>query len=73
MKEEFIENLKDVLGIDERELGMNDVFREYPEWDSLAYLSLIAMLDDEYGCQIEEQDFSKLITVEDLYNRINNK
>ena len=73
MKEEFLKNLKNVLEVDERELELSDVFREYPEWDSLAYLSLIAMLDDEYSCQIEEEDFSKLITVEDLYTVVRNK
>ena len=52
---------------------MDDTFREYPEWDSLAYLSVIAMLDEEYDCQIEEAEFKKLITVSDLFNVISKK
>lgn len=71
MKEDFIARIKEVLEIEDRALSMNDVFREYPEWDSLAYLSLLAMLDEEYDCQIESDDFKKLITIEDLYNIIN--
>ena len=65
MEEKFIELIKDVC-----EINMNDNFREYEEWSSLAYLSVIAMLDEEYDCQIEEADFRKLQTIGDLYNAV---
>ena len=68
MEEKFIELIKDVLEIEDREINMNDNFREYEEWSSLAYLSVIPMLDEEYDCQIEEADFRKLQTIGDLYN-----
>ena len=70
MEEKFIELIKDVLEIEDREINMNDNFREYEEWSSLAYLSVIAMLDEEYDCHIEEADFSKLQTIGDLYNAV---
>ena len=70
MEEKFIELIKDVLEIEDREINMNDNFREYEEWSSLAYLSVIAMLDEEYDCQIEEGDFRKLQTIGDLYNAV---
>ena len=73
MKEQFLKNLKDVFEIEDRELAMDDKFREYPDWDSLAYLSVIAMLDEEYDCQIEEAEFKILITVSDLFNVISKK
>jgi acyl carrier protein len=72
MKEKFINALKDTLEIQNREILMNDKFRDYKEWDSLAQLSLIAMLDDEYGVAIENEKFMKLITVEDLMNEVIN-
>lgn len=67
MKEKFIENLKEALEIEDREINMSDEFRTYDEWDSLAYLSVIAMLDEEYDIQMEEAEFKKIRTVEDLY------
>lgn len=70
MEEKFIEQLKDVLEIEDRALSMNDKFREYDEWDSLAYLSVIAMMDEEYDVQIEESEFKKLQTVGDLYSAV---
>lgn len=67
MQKKFIEFLKEALDIDDRELNMSDEFRDYEEWDSLAYLSVIAMYDEEYDKQIEEAEFNKLRTVEDLF------
>lgn len=64
---EFIEQLKEVLEIEDRELNPKDEFRNYDEWDSLTYLSIIAFYDEEYDIQIEEADFKKIRTVEDLY------
>lgn len=52
----------------EDEIKKEDNFRDYEEWDSITYLTVIAMLDEEYGVQIEEAEFQKLRTVEDLYN-----
>lgn len=57
----------------EDEIKMEDNFRDYDEWSSIAYLSVIAMMDEEYDTQIEQADFKKLITVKDLYNACTNK
>jgi acyl carrier protein len=70
MQEQFINSLKSALDISEHEVNLSDNFRDYAEWSSLAQLSLIAMLDDEYGVQIEMNDFNKIKTVEELYNAV---
>lgn len=68
MEKEFIEKLKEVLEIEDHAVNMSDEFRTYDEWSSLAYLSVIAMLDEDFEIQMEEADFKKLRTVADLYN-----
>ncbi|HON17721.1 MAG TPA: acyl carrier protein [Salinivirgaceae bacterium] len=70
MEKEFIEKFKATLEISDRDLNLNDKFRDYPEWDSLAYLSVVAMLDEEYGVIIETPDFRKLQTLNDLWEEI---
>lgn len=64
--EKFIELLAEALERED-EIKMCDKFREYDEWSSIAYLSIIAFMDDEYDTQIEEAEFKSLTTVEDLY------
>lgn len=57
----------------EDEIRMEDEFRNYDEWGSIAYLSLIAMMDEEYDVQMEEADFKKLRTVQAVYDARTNK
>jgi acyl carrier protein len=70
--EKFIDLLKEALERED-EIKMEDNFREYDEWSSIAYLSIIAFIDDEYDTQIEEADFRKLKTVQDLYDACTKK
>ena len=69
---DFIEKFAEALERED-EIKMEDEFREYDEWSSLAYLSIIAFMDDEYDTQIEETDFKKLRTVQDIYNACTKK
>lgn len=57
----------------EGEIKMEDEFRNYDEWSSIAYLSVIAMMDEEYDVQIEESDFKKLRTVQAVYDACTKK
>ena len=60
MEAKFLDLFKEVLEIEDKGISLNDEFREYDEWDSLAYLSVIAMLDDEFEIVIETEDFKKI-------------
>lgn len=70
MEEVFLSRLKEVLEIEDRKIELTDNFRDYEEWDSLNQLSLIAMLDEEYGVQIETDEFNKLTTVGNLLDEV---
>lgn len=67
--EKFIDLLREALERED-EIQMSDNFRNYDEWDSLAYLSVIALLDEEYDVQIEEAEFKQLKTVQDIYDAV---
>ena len=70
MEKRFISAFKEAMEMREKEIEMNDSFRDYEEWSSLKELSLLAMLDDEYGIEIEMKDFNKLITVKDMFEYV---
>ena len=65
MKNKFLKAFKEALEID-RQIELSENFKDYEEWNSLSRLSLIVMLDEEFGIQIENQDFEKINTVQDL-------
>ena len=73
MQEKFIPAFKEALEMEDQEIKLSDTFRDYEEWDSIAQLSLIAMLDEEFDLQIEGDEFNKLETVEDLLNAVKAK
>ena len=70
--EKFIELFAEAIERED-EIKMEDEFRNYDEWSSIAYLSVIAMMDEEYGVQIEESDFKRLHTVEAVYDACTQK
>lgn len=71
MEEKFITLFQETLEIEgENQLTKETVFRDLDQWDSLAFLSVIAMIDEEYDIVIEGNDFKKLITIGDLIEEI---
>lgn len=66
---EFINLFKDTLEREEA-IDPNDQFRKYEEWDSLAVLALLAMINENYDVTIPRVDFEKIQTVADLYDKI---
>ena len=46
-------------------------FKELDEWSSLTALSVIAMVDDEYGKSIKGDLIRNSKTIQDLFDKIN--
>lgn len=73
MEQKFIELFKTALEIENADINLNTKFRDLENWDSLSFLSMLAMIDEEYDVIIEGNDFRKLITIEDLINEVKKK
>lgn len=48
-------------------------FRELDEWSSLIGLSVIAMVDEEFGVALKANDFRPVTTISDLYKVVSEK
>jgi len=70
MKEHFLEKVRETLEIEGRNLQFSDRFKEYEEWDSLNLLSMIAMIDEDYGVVIDSNAMSKIQTLDELFQLI---
>ena len=70
--EKFIELFAEAIERED-EIKMEDEFRNYDEWGSLAYLSVVVLMDEEYDVQMELAEFKKLKTVQDIYNACTQK
>ena len=64
----FINLFKETLEIEEMDVTKDLKFRDLEEWDSLAVLSVLAMINEEYDITIARNKFEKVNTIEELYN-----
>ncbi len=71
METNFLEQLTELLEM-ETPVKPADIFREYENWDSLAYLSLISFVDEEYGIVIPRDKFGQMNTVQEIIDYIKN-
>lgn len=67
--EQFIEKMIDLLDTEE-EITIDTVLDELDEWDSLSFVSFLAMANAAYGKKIEPSDVKIAETVGDLYDLI---
>lgn len=70
--EEFIRNFEAAIeGVEPGSLTSDSEFRGViPGWDSLAALSVLAMIDAEYDVTIKANDFIACDKISDVYNLI---
>ena len=68
---DFIKNLANLfIETDAEHIDASTVYSELEEWDSVMVLSLITMIDDEYGAVVDVDEMSESRTVEDLFNYV---
>ena len=68
---EFLEALAHTLELPE--VKATDELKSFAQWDSLAVLSVIAMMDANYGVNLQAADFASITTAEDLWNVIQSR
>lgn len=60
---EKIAKIEDVLDIDEGTLTVDTLLDEVDEYDSMAKLSLIVMMDDDFGVKLTGDMIKEFVTV----------
>lgn len=71
---EFIEHFAEQF--DETELSEftpETVFHKLEEYSSLIALSIISMVDEEYGVTIGANEMSAAVTIQDLFDAVKSK
>ena len=55
------------------EVTMATEFKNFEEWSSLAALGLLAVIEEEYDVALTHNDIKNAVTVEDIYNIVQNQ
>ncbi|MCP4265427.1 MAG: acyl carrier protein [Candidatus Brocadiaceae bacterium] len=70
----MIDKVKSIL-LNELNLDMiddNARQEDYSEWDSLTYLRVLAVLEDEFGLQITSENINKFNSISNIVREIEN-
>lgn len=65
-KEEKIAIIEEVMELKKGTLTENSVLADYDEWDSLAVISLMAMMDTKFGKNLPIDKIKEIETVADI-------
>lgn len=68
---EFLTKIASILEIEE--VKETDDLKAFPQWDSLAVLSVIAMLDSSYGLNLHAADLEPVRSAGDLWRLVQSK
>ena len=66
MEKEFLEKMTDILDC-EQEIAMDSILNEIEEWDSLSFVSFLAMANASYGKKAIPADVKSAKTIADLF------
>ena len=70
----FVKNFEDAVeGTEPGSLNADTEFTTLEQWDSLAALSVLAMVDAEYETEISGNELRKAKTLRDLFSIVQSK
>jgi acyl carrier protein len=71
--QQFISDFyNEFLDTPETSFNSSTQYKDLEEWDSVLALSIISMIDENYGKRISGNELRNCNTIEDLFNVINN-
>lgn len=72
--EDFILKIQDLFeDTNPESIKFDTKFRDLDDWNSIMGLSIIGMIDDDYGVEFNAEDMRQCQTIEDLYKRVQSK
>lgn len=72
--QKFIESFAEQFDDTELDAFKSDtVFHDLDEYSSIIALSIISMVDEEYGVSLSGNEMKSAVTIEDLFNTVQSK
>ena len=68
--EKFLSLFSHIVEMDAAELKIDMKLKSLSGWDSIAAVSLLAMIDAEYGIKVTAEDLRQVKTIQDVYKLV---
>ena len=66
----FFEKLAELLGVEADEVQADSALDSFDEWDSLGALTVVSMIDEDYGVTVLSEELARLSTDGELWQRV---
>jgi len=66
----FFKKLAELLGVEADEVQADSALDSFDEWDSLGALTVVSMIDEDYGVTVLSEELARLSTVGELWQRV---
>jgi acyl carrier protein len=65
-KEEFLREIEEIVGAKHGTVSMESNLQDLPQWDSMAYITFIALADSKLNLSVDANRLASCKTVRDL-------
>ena len=65
--EGFISNIEKEIFFDERRITPVTEFKKELDWDSMNAFLFMAMIENQYGVILSDEDFRQAVTIKDIF------
>jgi acyl carrier protein len=71
--QELIQLFAEALETEASSIDPEKAIAEYAEWNSLAWLTIMSLLDEQYGIQLTGKEIRSFVTVNDVIENVTAK
>lgn len=64
--QEKLEKIAEIMDLEVEDLKEEALLSDYEEWDSVAVLSFIALMDEEFGKAVKGAEIKEFVTIKDV-------
>lgn len=64
--QEKLEKIAEIMDLEVEDLKEDALLDDYEEWDSVAVLSFIALMDEEFGKAVKGAEIKEYVTIKDV-------
>jgi acyl carrier protein len=72
-REEFTAEFSKILSIDPHEIGPETKLQDILAWDSVAYLNVMVLIDENFGIAVKPEVFSQVECFADILKLLEGK
>jgi acyl carrier protein len=73
IKNELVELFAEALEVDASSIHPGKALADYSEWNSLAWLTIVSLVDERYGVRLTGPEIRSFVTVKDVIDNLTAK